>query len=55
MEMVRYLVSPEGSAPVWQSERFSNRLAQSRMAGALKIGFWLVASVAVFAALSQLQ
>lgn len=55
MEMVRYLVSPEGSGLIWQSERFSNRFFQSRAAGTLKIIFWVGVSVAVFAGLSQLQ
>ncbi|MGE4291199.1 MAG: hypothetical protein AB7E32_03215 [Desulfovibrio sp.] len=55
MEMVRYLVSPEGSGPIWQSERFSNRLFQSRAAGILKTVFWVAVSVAIFAGLSQLR
>lgn len=55
MEMVRYLVSPEGSSPLWQSERVSNRLSQSRVAGMIKTIFWVAVSVAIFAALSQLQ
>ncbi|MDD4731913.1 MAG: hypothetical protein PHX58_08270 [Desulfovibrio sp.] len=55
MELVRYLIRPEGTGPVWQSERFSDRLQQSRRAGVIKTVFWLAASVALFAALSQLQ
>ncbi|SKA89397.1 hypothetical protein SAMN02745704_02132 [Paucidesulfovibrio gracilis DSM 16080] len=55
MEMVRYIIRPEGSGQVWQNERFSNRLLQSRFAGAVKTVFWVAASVALFAAMSQLQ
>ncbi|MEF2144586.1 MAG: hypothetical protein V3573_04000 [Desulfovibrionaceae bacterium] len=55
MEMVRYLVTPEGSAPIWQSQRAASRLSQARWAGALKTLFWVSASVALFALLTQLR